>query len=157
MRANIDKTDCKIIEWLQKDGRMPNTLIAKKLGISEATVRTRLNRLIKEEYIQIVAVSNPLKLGFEIVGSIKIKADLKKLDSVSEELSRIHQMWYIAHVTGAHDIEAEFNAKSVDDLNDFLFKKVQKIDGVIATETSLNVKFVKRRYDWKTAIDYKLR
>ena len=93
MKVKIDQTDCKIIELLQKDGRMPNTMIAKKLGISEATVRSRLNRLTKEEYIQIVAVSNPLKLGFEIVGMLKIDVDIKKLDAVSKELSKIEQIW----------------------------------------------------------------
>ena len=60
-KKKIDKIDCRMIELLQKDGRISNTEIAKQIGISEGTVRTRLNRLIKEEYIQIVAVSNPMK------------------------------------------------------------------------------------------------
>ena len=68
----IDRVDCEIIRLLQKDGRIANTDIAKKVGISEATVRSRLDRLVKENYIQIVAVSNPMKLGFKIVGNIRI-------------------------------------------------------------------------------------
>ena len=60
----LDQLDCQMIELLQKDGRISNTDIAKQIGMSEATVRTRLNRLIQEEFIQIVAVSNPIKLGF---------------------------------------------------------------------------------------------
>ena len=56
----IDAVDCQMIRLLQKDGRISNTEIAKRIGVSEATVRIRLNRLIKEEIIQIVAVSNPL-------------------------------------------------------------------------------------------------
>jgi Lrp/AsnC family transcriptional regulator for asnA, asnC and gidA len=153
MRVKIDKTDCRIIELLQKDGRMPNTLIAKNLGISEATIRSRLNRLIKEEYIQIVAVSNPLKLGFDIVGILKITVDVKKIDNVSKELSKIDQIWYVVHATGSSDIYAEFNAKTIDELNDFIGNKVHKIDGLLKTETSLILKYVKRRYDWKTAVE----
>jgi Lrp/AsnC family transcriptional regulator for asnA, asnC and gidA len=153
MKAKIDQTDCKIIELLQKDGRMPNTMIAKKLGVSEATVRSRLNRLTKEEYIQIVAVSNPLKLGFEVVGMLKIDVDIKKIDAVSKELSKIDQIWYIVHATGSAYIYAEFNAKSIDDLNEVITNKINKIDGLLKTDTSLVLKFVKRRYDWKTAID----
>jgi len=153
MKGKIDQTDCKIIELLQKDGRMPNTMIAKKLGISEATVRSRLNRLTKEEYIQIVAVSNPLKLGFEVVGMLKIDVDIKKIDTVSKELSKIDQIWYIVHATGSAYIYAEFNAKSIDDLNDVIANRINKIDGLLKTETSLVLKFVKRRYDWKTAIE----
>jgi len=153
MRVKIDKTDCRIIELLQKDGRMPNTLIAKNLGISEATIRSRLNRLIKEEYIQIVAVSNPLKLGFDIVGILKIAVDVKKIENVSKELSKIDQIWYVVHATGSSDIYAEFNAKTIDELNDFIANKVHKIDGLLKTETSLILKYVKRRYDWKTAVE----
>jgi Lrp/AsnC family transcriptional regulator for asnA, asnC and gidA len=153
VRVDIDQTDCKIIELLQEDGRMPNTMIAKSLGVSEATVRSRLNRLIKDEYIQIVAVSNPLKLGFEIVGILKINVDVKKIEHVSEELSKIRQIWYVVHATGASDIYAEFNAKSIDELNRVISQKIQKIDGITTTETSLILNYVKRRYDWKTAID----
>ena len=153
MRVDIDQTDCKIIELLQKDGRMPNTMIAKQLGVSEATVRSRLTRLIKEECIQIVAVSNPLKLGFEIVGILKINVDVKKMEHVSEELNKIKQLWYIVHATGASDIYAEFNAKSIEELNQVISQKIHKIDGITATETSLILKYIKRRYDWSTSID----
>lgn len=151
MASHLDETDQKIIELLQRDGRMPNTVIAKDLGVSEATVRTRLARLIKEEYIQIVAVSNPLKLGFEIAGILKISTDVKKIEHVSRELSRIKQVWYIVHTTGGSDIYTEFNADSMEDLNALLSEKIYPIDGVIATETSLILKYVKRRYDWQTA------
>jgi Lrp/AsnC family transcriptional regulator for asnA, asnC and gidA len=108
--------------------------------------------LTKEEYIQIVAVSNPLKLGFEIVGMLKIDVDIKKLDAVSKELSKIDQIWFIVHATGSSEIYAEFNAKSISDLNDFITQKVNKIDGLLKTESSLVLKYIKRRYDWKTAI-----
>jgi len=132
---------------------MPNTMIAKQLGVSEATVRSRLTRLIKEECIQIVAVSNPLKLGFEIVGILKINVDVKKMEHVSEELNKIKQLWYIVHATGASDIYAEFNAKSIEELNQVISQKIHKIDGITATETSLILKYIKRRYDWSTSID----
>ena len=153
MKAKIDQTDCSIIELLQTDGRMPNTMIAKKLGISEATVRSRLNRLIKEEYVQIVAVSDPLKLGFGVCGIMKIDVDIKKIDAVSRELSKIEQLWYIVHATGSAYIYAEFNAKSIDDLNDVISNRINKIDGLLKTETNLVLKFIKRRYDWKTAME----
>jgi Lrp/AsnC family transcriptional regulator for asnA, asnC and gidA len=153
MNGKIDQTDCRIIELLQTDGRMPNTMIAKKLGISEATVRSRLNRLIKEEYVQIVAVSDPLKLGFGVCGIMKIDVDIKKIDTVSRELSKIEQLWYIVHATGSAYIYAEFNAKSIDDLNDVISNRINKIDGLLKTETNLVLKFIKRRHDWKTAME----
>ena len=148
----LDQIDCQMIELLQKDGRIPNTDIAKEIGISEATVRSRLNRLIEEGYVQIVAVSNPIKLGFRIVGILRIKVDITKIEKVTEELSKIKPIWFVVHATGDSDIYTEFVARSLDELNDIIFNKVYKIDGIVRTETSLILKYIKRRYDWGTAI-----
>ena len=72
--------------------------------------------------------------------------------SSTKELRKIDQIWFIVHATGSSEIYAEFNAKSISDLNDFITQKVNKIDGLLKTETSLVLKYIKRRYDWKTAI-----
>ena len=146
----LDGLDQRIIKLLQKDGRLSNTAIAKEVGISEATVRVRLNRLIKEEYIQIVAVSNPLKLGFPITGIMNINVDIKKTKRVTEALKKLKPVWFVVQTTGGSDIQVEFVAKSIDDLNTLIFEKINKIDGVVKTETSLIVNFIKRRYDWGT-------
>jgi Lrp/AsnC family transcriptional regulator for asnA, asnC and gidA len=148
----LDQIDRQMIELLQKDGRIPNTEIAKQLGVSEATVRSRLNRLIDEGYIQIVAVSNPIKLGFKIVGILRIKVDIGKIESVTRELSKIKSIWFVVHATGDSDIYTEFVAKSLDELNDLIFNRIYKIKGVVRTETSLILKYIKRRYDWGTAL-----
>jgi Lrp/AsnC family transcriptional regulator for asnA, asnC and gidA len=150
-KKRINRIDSKIIGLLQKDGRVSNTAIARELGISESTVRTRLKRLIKDEVIQIVAVSNPLKLGFGIVGVMNIQADIKKVDNVIEELKRLKEVWYIVLTTGTTDINVEFNLESWDELHVLLFEKIAKIDGIIRTDTSLIMNFVKRQYEWGTA------
>lgn len=152
-KREIDDIDCRIIQLLQRDGRLPNTAIARQLGIAEATVRTRLNRLIKDEVIQIVAVSNPLKLGFETVGVMRINADISKIGHVTEALEKLKPIWFIVHATGSSDIYTEFVARSMDELNDLIFEKIYKIDGVNRTETSLILRYIKRRYDWGTALD----
>ena len=146
----LDLLDQQIIKLLQKDGRLSNTAIAKKVDTSEGTVRVRLNRLIEEEYIQIVAVSNPLKLGFPITGIMDINVDIKKTKQVTEALKKLKPVWFVVHTTSGSDIKVEFVAKSIDDLNNLIFEKIHKIDGVVKTETSLIVNFIKRRYDWGT-------
>src|SRR4030043_1928414 len=113
----LDRIDNHIITLLQKDGRISNTDIAKKLKISEATVRTRLKRLIEDEYIQIVAVSNPFKLGFEITGDLYIHVDMKKIDMVIMELKKIKELWYIVMTTGEQNINAEFVVTTLEELN----------------------------------------
>ncbi len=147
----LDLVDCQMIELLQKDGRISNTEIAKRIGISEATVRTRLNRLIEEEFIQIVAVSNPIKLGFDIVGNIRIHVDIKKMDSIINELKKLKPLWFIVQTTGGTGIDTEFVVESLDELNELIFERINKIDGIIKTETSLFLKYIKRQYDWGTA------
>jgi Lrp/AsnC family transcriptional regulator for asnA, asnC and gidA len=147
----LDQVDCRMIELLQKDGRISNTDIAKKIGISEATVRTRLNRLIREEFIQIVAVSNPMKLGFDMVGNIRIHVEIKKMTKIIRELKKLKPLWFIVQTTGGTGIDTEFVVKSLDELNDLIFEKINKIDGVVKTETSLFLKYIKRQYDWGTA------
>ena len=149
----LDQLDCQMIELLQKDGRISNTDIAKKIGMSEATVRTRLNRLIQEEFIQIVAVSNPIKLGFKIVGNIRIHVEIKKMDRIIKELKKLKPLWFVVQTTGGTGIDTEFVAKSLDELNELIFDKINKIDGVIKTETSLFLNYIKRQYDWGTALN----
>jgi len=149
----LDQIDCQMIELLQKDGRISNTDIAKEIGLSEATVRTRLNRLIEEEYIQIVAVSNPIKLGFKIVGNIRVHVDIKKMDKIIGELKKLKPLWFIVQSTGGTGIDGEFIVKNLEELNELIFEKINKIDGVRKTETSLFLNYIKRQYDWGTALD----
>ena len=149
----IDAVDCQMIRLLQKDGRIPNTEIAKRIGISEATVRTRLNRLIKEELIQIVAVSNPLRLGFKIVGRIQIHVDIKKMDTIVAELKKLKPLWFIVQTTGGTGIDTEFVVKDLDELNHLILEKINRIDGVLRTDTEMFLNYIKRQYDWGTALD----
>ena len=142
-----------MIRLLQIDGRMSNIAIAQKLGISEYTVRNRLKRLLGNKTIKIVAVANPIDLGFEIAGNLKIKIDLQKADQVLENLKKIDELIWVALTTGGTDIDVEFIARSLKEFQDLLFKKISGIDGVLSTETSLMVELVKDKYDWGTAWD----
>ena len=149
----IDIIDSKMISLLQKDGRISNIEMAKQLGISEATVRTRLKRIIDEGFIQIVAVSNPFTLGFEITGDLYIHVEMKKVDDVLEALKKIKALWYIVVTTGDNNINAEFVVKTLEDLNDLVYKKISRIDGVIRVETSVIMRYVKRNYEFGTALE----
>ena len=152
-KNKLDKLDCQMIRLLQIDGRMSNIAIAQKLGISEYTVRNRMKRLLENETIKIVAVANPIDLGFEIAGNLKIKIDLKKADQVLENLKKIDELIWVALTTGGTDIDVDFIARSLKEFQDLIFKKISGIDGVLSTETSLMVDLVKDTYDWGTAWD----
>lgn len=152
-RKEIDQIDSRMISLLQKDGRISNIEISKHLNISEATVRSRLKKLIDHGYIQIVAVSNPLKLGFNITGDLYIHVEIKKIDKVIQELQRIKELWYIVMTTGKADINAEFIVKTLEDLNDLVYNRINRIDGIIRVEISVIMKFIKRNYDFGTGLE----
>lgn len=146
----IDPLDTQIITMLQSDGRISNTEIAKSLSVSEATVRGRIKRLIDEEIIQIVAVSNPLKLGFEITGDLYITVDMAKMDKVIDALSKFKELWYIVATTGRYNLNAEFVVKNLEELHDLVYSRLSGIDGVQQVETAIIMKYVKRKYDFGT-------
>ncbi len=150
-KRDLDRTDREIITLLQEDGRISNTEIAKRLDISEATARGRLKRLIDQGYIQIVAVSNPFKLGFGITGDLNIHVDMKKIDSAVAELVKLRELWYIVMTTGGANVNAEFIVETLEDLNDLVHNTISKIDGIIKVDTSIILKYVKRNYQYGTA------
>ena len=152
-KRNIDELDANIIAILQKDGRTSNTDIAKLLDVSEATIRGRVKRLTEDEIIQIVAVSNPLKLGFEITGDLYITVDMKKMDNVIAELRNFRELWYIVATTGRFNINAEFVVRDLEALNDLVYNRLSHIDGIEQIETSVIMKYIKRRYDFGTPLE----
>jgi Lrp/AsnC family transcriptional regulator for asnA, asnC and gidA len=149
----LDQTDQRMIRLLQGDGRMPIVALAKELRISETTARVRLKRLIDEQIINVVAVSNPIRLGFEIIGNLKLSIDLKKKDGILEQLKKIDQLNYVALTTGGTDLDVEFIARSLDEFKFLIFENISHIDGVRSLQTSLIVEIVKDTWDFGTAWD----
>lgn len=149
----IDQLDCKIVRLLQLDGRMSYKAMAKELNVSEFTARKRLKRLIDAKVIEIVAVSAPSKIGYDIFGNLKIKIDLKKTNLVLDKLCKMDAFVWVGLYTGSMDIDADFVVRSMAELDELIIEKVSKIDGIISTETSLMVKLVKDKHDWGTAWD----
>ena len=143
MKDKPDRLDCKMIRLLQKDGRMSNTAMAQQLGISEYTVRNRLKRLFESGIIRVVAVANPIDLGFEISGNLKIRIDLKKTKQVIDSLLKIDELIWVALTTGGTDIDVDFAVRSMKELQDLIFNKISVIDGIQSTETSLMVDLIK--------------
>jgi Lrp/AsnC family transcriptional regulator for asnA, asnC and gidA len=152
-KKKLDKLDCRLIRLLQQDGRMSNIAIAQELEVSEYTVRSRMKRLLDDDIIKIVAVSDPIKLGFKISGNLKIKIDLKMADKVIEKLKQIDAVIWVALTTGGTDIDVDFISRSLKEFQDLIFKKISRIDGVLSTETSIMVDLVKDKHDVGTAFD----
>jgi len=149
MRNPNKDVDYEITRLLQQNGRIPNTEIAKQLGVSEATVRNRLQKMIKEKQLQIVAIVNPFKTQSGILGNVKIKAETKKLKAVGSALESLDGLWYIAQLSGMYDFDIEYFVESQQAFAE-LIDRLNDIDGIISIETSLTVRFLKN--NWRYGI-----
>ena len=154
-KSPLDAVDRGMVRLLQKDGRMPTVALAKELGISETTARTRLKRLVERKIIKVVAVSNPLKLGFEIIGSLNLSIELQKKDEILDSLKRIKALNYVALTTGGTDVDIEFIAGSLEEYKSLIFDRISKIKGIKTIQTSLIVEIVKDTWEYGTAWDEK--
>ena len=145
----LDAMSKAIIEQLQQDGRMTYARIGLSVGLSEAAVRQRVMRLVDQGVMQIVAVTDPLQLGFTRQAMIGIKAE-GNLDPVVEALSALAEVDYVVITAGSFDILAEVVCEDDDHLLTLLNQGIRAIPGVRVTESFLYLKLSKQTYQWGT-------
>jgi Lrp/AsnC family transcriptional regulator for asnA, asnC and gidA len=145
----LDSISKSIIEQLQADGRRAYARIAAAVGLSEAAVRQRVARLIDAGVMQIVAVTNPLQLGFARQAMIGIKAE-GNLDPIVEALRAMDEVDYLVVTAGSFDLLVEVVCVDDDHLLDLLNRHIRMIPGVHATETLVYLKLAKQTYQWGT-------
>jgi Lrp/AsnC family transcriptional regulator for asnA, asnC and gidA len=145
----LDAPNRAIIEALQRDGRQPYGAIAEQVGLSEAAVRRRVQRLREAGIMQIVAVTDPLQLGFtrQAMVGISVEGDVRQ---VAEKLSALNEVDYVVMCAGSFDLLAEIVCEDDERLLHVLNDSVRTIPGVRATETFLYLKLAKQTYTWGT-------
>ncbi len=137
-KVKLDEIDRAILRLLQENGRMSYSEVSRRIKVPESTVRSRVNKLIKEGVIRkFAALINPFKAGYEIVAFIAVDAEPAKVRHVVEELSKLPEVDVLGIVTGAHDIFMQVTAKDLQELERFILEKMAKIDGIKSTETSI--------------------
>ncbi len=145
--ASLDGTSKAIIEQLQQDGRRPYAAIGKAVGLSEAAVRQRVQRLIESGAMQIVAVTNPLELGFARQAMIGIRVE-GALDEVSDRLADMTEIDYVVVTAGSFDLLAEVVCESDEELLEILSNRIRTLPGVRSTETFVYLRLRKQTYSW---------
>jgi Lrp/AsnC family transcriptional regulator for asnA, asnC and gidA len=140
----MDELDTKIIDILQQDGRASNAGMARLVGVSEGTVRRRLKRLVEQDYIEIVALPDPVKLGYDSQALVGVQVDPDKVDQVANGLADLDEISWVAITTGSFDVFAWATVHSAEELGLFLRTKVGVISGVRRTETFVNLDKKKR-------------
>ncbi|MBV1849507.1 Lrp/AsnC family transcriptional regulator [Catellatospora tritici] len=146
--ALLDETAKQIIEQLQEDGRRPYATIGRAVGLSEAAVRQRVQRLIDAGVMQIVAVTDPLQLGLGRQAMIGVKTT-GDLDGISDRIAEIEEVDYVVITAGSYDLLLEAVCRNDDHLLQIL-QEVRAVDGVVGAEVFVYLKLRKQTYSWGT-------
>ncbi|TDI88718.1 MAG: Lrp/AsnC family transcriptional regulator [Chloroflexi bacterium] len=140
----MDELDRKIITLLEGNGRASNARIARDVGVSEGTVRRRLKRLISEQIINVVALPDPRKLGYESEALIGVQVDPDKVDVVAVKMANLEHTRWVTITTGTYDVFAWATLPNSEALGRFLRDQVGAIEGVRRTETFVSLQVMKR-------------
>ena len=146
-RLVIDEVSKAIIEQLQQDGRRSYAAIGQAVGLSEAAVRQRVAKLIEAGTMQIVAVTDPLVLGFARQAMIGVNVE-GALEPVAEELGAIDEIDYVVMTAGGFDILVEVVCESDAHLLELVSTRIRSIEGVRSTQTFMYLKLHKQTYAW---------
>lgn len=149
----LDPIDRAIIALLQKNGRLSNSAIARELGVSEPTVRRRINHLISTDQLRILAVPSPPAAKLALSAVLNLSCELKHLDAIVQTLVGFTELRYVAYTTGTYDLGCEGFFYSHQHLLDFLTKKIAAIEGITRIETSVVLKVAKFSFEWELPFD----
>ncbi len=146
-RELVDDTSRAIIEQLQADGRRAYATIGKAVGLSEAAVRQRVQKLVDHGVMQIVAVTDPMQTGFARQAMVAITAS-GDIEAVAEQLAKIDEVDYLVITAGSFDILAEVVVEDDAHLLQLVNQRIRSIDGVTRTESFLYLRLAKQTYNW---------
>jgi len=144
--AELDEIDQKILEALRYDGRTAFAQIAEQLSVSPGMIRMRYNRLVEMGFLKVVAITNPLRMGYEAMAMIGIRTDGQRMLEVAEQISGLDEVVYLVVTSGRFDIIAEVFCRDHADLLRFITEKLYGIEGVRESESFLQLKIVKEVY-----------
>jgi Lrp/AsnC family transcriptional regulator, regulator for asnA, asnC and gidA len=145
----LDALDRKLVATLKQDGRMSFTQLASMLGVSEATARKRLHRLVESETIRIGPIVDQAKIGYRLNVWIGIRCRPGTFRGVAEGLAKFHAVRYVGACTGAYDVICEAVFLSQAEMLTFLERELAAVDGVTETQSSVVLEITKLGYEWE--------
>ncbi len=146
--AKIDEVDLQVIRILNEDGRTPFSQIAQRLGVSTGMIRQRYHRLVQDGVLQVVAVTNPLLMGFTTMAQIGAKVDVGRLQEIAEQIASFEEVIYLVLLTGSYDLHIEIVCRDMPHLMDFLTNKLYSVEGIKDSETFICMHIAKEVYTW---------
>ncbi len=147
--STLDDVSKAIIEQLQQDGRRPYATIGKAVGLSEAAVRQRVAKLQETGVMQIVAVTDPMQVGFNREAMMGIEVD-GDIEAVADLIAVMPEVNYLVITAGSFDILLEVVCEDDEALLEVINRKIRALPGVRRTETFMYLKLRKQIYTWGT-------
>ncbi len=145
----LDDVSKAIIEQLQRDGRAPYATIGKAVGLSEAAVRQRVQRMLDSGVMQVAAITNPMQLGFTRAAMIGINVE-GSMEAVAEQIAAMPEVDYVVITAGSFDIMCEVVCENDEQLLGILQDRIRAITEVRSTEIFMYLKLLKQTYQWGT-------
>ena len=147
---SLDELDRAIIKQLQENGRRAYAGMARDLGVPEATVRQRTERLVDRGVVQIVGVTDPLAMGFRQPAFIGMTVDANRIEEIAEQIAALDEVTYLVITAGRFDLVCELVCRDSEHLLEVLSRRLGSIDGIRSTETLVELRIVKETYQWGT-------
>jgi Lrp/AsnC family transcriptional regulator, regulator for asnA, asnC and gidA len=146
-RQVLDDVSKAIISQLQQDGRRSYAAIGKVVGLSEAAVRQRVQRLTDGGVMQVVAVTDPMELGFSRMAMVGVRVT-GAIEPVADAITALDEVVYVVVTAGSYDVLAEVVAESDEHLLEIISNRIRSIEGVLNTETFMYLDLRKQTYSW---------
>ncbi len=149
MPSPLDSLDVQLIEHLMQDGRLSSAALARALGVSERTARYRLQRLLEQGLIRVVAMPIPSRLGYTVVADVFIQVEPGSIQPVAEELARCECVTYVGCSMGESDVSVQVIGHDNREVYAFVTDVIGRLPGVRRTTTVIVPVILKDVYQWR--------
>lgn len=146
--SGLDRVDREIVAALQVDGRRSYTRLAADIGVNESVVRYRVQRMQRDGILQVVGIADPLKIGFDMMALVTISVEPGRGDEVAAAIVEFPEVSYLATIAGGYDLHVEVVCRDATHFHELLSTRIQRVDGVRSTSSSLILKIHKMAYGW---------
>jgi Lrp/AsnC family transcriptional regulator for asnA, asnC and gidA len=146
----LDLLDFQILQMLQEDARRSYTDMGQHLGVSEGTIRSRINRMIEDEVFQFIVHTDPVKVGLNVQAIIGMSTKLGYQERVAEQLGKLRSVRFIGSFSGRNDLIIQAYFRSNEDLVTFVNEDLANIEGIASAEVSIELKQYKDSFSYVT-------
>ncbi|MDX6154370.1 Lrp/AsnC family transcriptional regulator [Marinococcus sp. PL1-022] len=150
MSVSLDQVDMSILGYLQANGKESYSEIARCLGVSEGTVRSRINKMLRHSVFEFIIHTNPNKIGLDVQTIIGLSTKLGMQDEIASKLQRFSEVRFVGAFSGNHDLILQAYFRNNEDLVNFVNRDLAQIDGILNADVNVELKQYKDSFSYLT-------